>query len=633
MLLKVVAAVLLLGIASAASAAEAVEPAGPSAQGELAELSLEELGEVLVRSVSLRDEPIDTLAAAVYILSGQDIRRAGATSLPEALRLVPTLDVARADANQYAVSARGFNNVLANKLLVVIDGRPVYSPLFSGVFWEAQAVPMDDIDRIEVVTGPSTALWGTNAVNGLIHVITRRASATTGTAATGYVGDQDRGASLRHGWRVGDVGWIRAYAATLARGDTERADGSSVSDAARGWQAGFRGDLNDRGLDLTLQGDHYAGRSDQPATPPRSYDASHLLARAAGRTATGREWTVQGYVDRNLREHPGSFREELLTVDLVGQWGGTSGRHRWLLGAGYRWSHDEVSTGPAFTFKPEDRRLQWARAFAHDELAWGSDLKLSGSLSLEHNPYTGVEALPSLRAAWTPAAHLTLWGSLSRAMRAPSRVDREFFQPAEPPHLLDGGPGFDSERSTVLELGLRGTAGPALAFGATAFRHEHRGLRSVAATPSGLQFRNDIEGHTQGVQAWWRWHPHRSWRLDGGLVVLDQERRVRQGGQDFGGMAALGNDPDHWLQLRSSVDLSPHWTWDSQLRHVGRRPAPDVPAYTALDMRVAWRLRPSAELALAARNLTDERHAEWGVPANRVELRRSAWLQLRWTWP
>jgi iron complex outermembrane receptor protein len=253
-------------------------------------------------------------------------------------------------------------------------------------------------------------------------------------------------------------------------------------------------------------------------------------------------------------------------------------------------------------------------------------------MSLEHNPYTGTELLPQLRVAWSPAASVWLWGSLSRAVRAPSRIDRELYQPAEPPHALAGGPDFASEVSHVLELGLRAQPDPALSFGFTLFRHEHHGLRSLALTPEGAQFRNDIDGHSQGVQGWASWRALPAWRLDAGLVVLDQALRVRAGRTDLGGINALGNDPPYWASLRSSLDLGDTWRWQVQVRHVGDRPMPEVPAYTAVDTRVAWSPRPEMEAALAVRNATDPSHPEWGTAASRVELRRQVELQWRWAW-
>jgi iron complex outermembrane receptor protein len=622
-----------LAIACRAAVMTALLAAGP-AQGQaqlasLADLSLEQLRDIVVRTVSRFDEPLDRAAASVYVITADDIRRSGATTIPEALRLAPTLDVARADANQYAISARGFDNVLANKMLVLIDGRTVYTPLFSGVFWEAQDVLLEDVERIEVVSGPSTALWGSNAVDGLIHVITRSAKATQGAAVALDAGNRQRGAAARYGMEIGADGHVRLYAKSYDRSDTHRADGSSVVDRADGAQVGFRADWLRRDSVVTVQGDAYRGTIDQ-LTAARTFSGGNLLARWETRLAQGGDLTVQGYLDRTRRDHPQTFAETLDTADVVAEVARTLDRHRVLVGAGYRHADDQLTQFAALAFQPGSRRLTWTRVFAQDQLTLSPRLKFTAALSIERNPFTGTEPLPSVRLAWEPREGRLAWAALSRAVRAPSRVDRELFQPAQPPFLLAGGPDFRSEIADVLELGYRAQANPAWQYSLTLFHHEHSRLRSLAPTPAGLQFRNDIEGHTDGLEAWTRWRASPRWRIDAGLVLMNRKLAVRPGGVDLGGQAALGNDPRHWASLRSAFDVSPRITWDVSVRRVGARPLPDVPAYTAIDTRLAWHVTHDAEVALVLQNVADARHAEWGVATNRVELERSALLQMRW---
>jgi iron complex outermembrane recepter protein len=596
---------------------------------QLADLSLEQLRDVVVVTVSRFEERLDRAAASAYVITADDIRRSGATTIPEALRLAPTLDVARADANQYAISARGFDNVLANKMLVLIDGRTVYTPLFSGVFWEAQDVMLEDVERIEVVSGPSTALWGSNAVNGLIHIITRKAADTHGPGVSLNAGDRQRGAAVRQGLRLGE-GALRVYAKSYDRDDTHRANGTSVQDRANGTQVGFRADWALATQRITVQGDAYHGSIDQVPSA-RRFSGANLVARWERTYATGATLTVQGYVDHTERDHPQTFHERLDTVDVVAEYGfrPVPGHHL-LLGAGYRHADDRVTQFAALGFDPPSRGLAWTRLFVQDQFALAKPLTVTLATSLERNPYTGTEVLPSARLAWQIDEGRMAWAALSRAVRAPSRVDREFVQPANPPFLIAGGPDFRSEVSGVLELGYRAQSSRALSYSATLFHHEHRRLRSLAPTPQGLQFRNDIEGWTRGIEAWMRWRVAERWRLDAGVVARQERLRVRQDGVDAGGLAALGNDPRHWSSLRSSLDLSPRIAWDIGIRYVGARPQPLVPSYTAVDSRLAWRFAPDTELALVIQNVLDPRHAEWGVATNRVELERSAMLQLRW---
>jgi len=595
----------------------------------LADLSLEQLREVVVTTVSRSEERLDRAPAAAYVISADDIRRSGATTLPEVLRLAPALNVARADGSQYAISARGFNNVLANRMLVLIDGRAVYSPLFSGVFWEAQDVMLEDVERIEVVSGPSTALWGTNAVNGLIHIVTRNAAATQGLAVSVNAGDEQRGAALRYGMALGERGHLRAYAKSYDRSQTHRTDGTPIGDAAHGVQLGFRADWALPGESLSLHGDVYQGKVDQLPSA-RSFSGVNLLARWDKTLADGAEASLQAYVERTEREHPQSFTETLDTVDVVGQYGlRLFDVHRLLVGGGYRHSRDDTGQFTALGFLPPRRGLSWSRVFVQDRVSLTQALAATAAVSVERNPYTGTEVLPSLRLAWQMAENRMVWGAISRAVRAPSRIDRELVQPARPPYVLAGGPDFRSEVSNVLELGLRDQPAAALSYSATLFHYQHTRLRSLAPTPAGLQIQNGIEGWTRGLEGTARWRVNERWRFDAGLTLLQQRLTLRPGAIDLGGMAALGNDPRRWASLRSTLDIGPRWSWDVSLRYVGALPNPRVPSYTAVDTRCAWRITPDLEAALALRNLFDPGHAEW-TGSNRVESERSALLQLRW---
>jgi iron complex outermembrane receptor protein len=601
-----------------------------AAPTQLEELSLEQLRDVVVHTVSRLDERLDRAAASVYVITPEDIRRSGATTIPDALRLAPTLDVARADANQYAISARGFNNVLANKMLVLIDGRTVYTPLFSGVFWEAQDVMLEDVDRIEVVTGPSTALWGSNAVNGLIHIITRPASATQGPAISLAAGNRRHMMAGRQGVPLGNNGFIRGYAKAYGQSGTERTDGSPVNDASHGLQAGFRADWTLDRQAFTLRGDVYRGTANQ-MPEARRYSGANLLGRWEKTFNDGATLTVQGYIEQTRRTHPQIFEETLNNADFVAEYGFRPLKnHQVLLGAGYRHSKDDLGEFPVLAFIPSHRSMSWSRVFAQDRITLFPRLMATAALSVEKNPFGRTETLPSLRLAWQIDDARLAWASLSRAVRAPSRIDREFFQPAQPPFVVAGGPNFRSEVADVTELGYRAQASASWSYSVTLFQHEHRRLRSIAPTPAGLMLENDIEGRTRGMEAWTRWRASPRWRIDAGLVLLRQELQVRPGGVDVGGLAALGNDPRHWWTLRSALDIAPRVSFDVSMRHVGQRPQPDVPSYTALDARIAWSVTPTTEIALMLQNLADPLHPEWGAPANRVEFGRSALLQLRW---
>ena len=593
----------------------------------LAELSLEQLSNIVVTLAARREQRLADAPASVYVITADDIRRSGARTLPEALRLAPNLQVARADANQYAITARGFGNVLANKLLVMIDGRIVYSPLFSGVFWEAQDVMLEDVERIEVLDGPATALWGTNAFNGVIHVVSKPARATQGTLLVAGGGNRDRAASARHGGMTANGGHFRIHGLALDIEDTHRAGGVSVNDASKRGRAGFRYD-GPAGRDaLTLQGDAYRGDIDQGAGN-RDISGGNFLVRFERALGGSDSVAVQAYYDRAALDQ-NNFHERLATfdVDVQGRFQ-LDAKQLLTIGAGHRHQRDRVTNSAEQAFLPPDRNLDTAYAFVQDEIAITDRVAFTAGLKLEHNEYTGLEFLPSVRLRFQASPDHMAWAAVSRAVRAPSRIDRELFIPGRPPFALAGGPEFQSEVSNVVEGGVRGRFGSALSYSATVFRHEHDRLRSLEASSAGLVFRNGIEGHTSGIEGWLTFYPTPVWRLTAGGIELRQRLRAAPGVVDVGGLAALGNDPKRAYVLRSSLDIARDHELDVLVRHVGERPAPVVPSYTAVDVRWGWRLSPRVELSLTLENLTDDRHAEWGAPANRVEFERAWFLKV-----
>jgi iron complex outermembrane receptor protein len=604
--------------------------ASPST-GDLADLTLEQLSSIVVTSVSRRQESLASAAASIYVINADDIRRSGAISLPEALRLAPNLQVARADANQYAISARGFNNVLANRLLVLIDGRIVYSPLFSGVFWEAQDVMLEDVERIEVISGPGATLWGANAVNGVINVITRAASATQGPLLAVGAGNRERGSSVRYGGAIGS-GHFRVYGKHFDRDHTERANRTSVLDASARSQAGFRADWKLDGHNLTLQGDAYQSDIDQLTGGARDIAGTNVLARWSEERSDGTSLRVQAYYDRIERDQPGSIRDTLDIFDVEFQHGLVPGEgHRLLWGAGYRYADDRlVNLGPGLAFRPADRELTWYNVFGQHQWRLRSDLALTVGLKAEHNDYTGLEWLPSARIAWALTPERLVWSALSRTVRAPSRIDRELFLPASPPFFFAGGPDFRSEVSNVLELGYRAQPSQTLSYSVTAFYHDHSRLRSYEPRAGGVRVENRISGSTRGIEAWGTWRPVAAWRLDAGWV--EQRQRLAPDADSLGTLASAGhgNDPRRWIKLRSAVDLTSRHELDVMLRYVGALPSPVVPSYTAVDARLGWRVSRELELSLLLQNLFDRSHPEFGAAANRVEFRRGAFINVVW---
>jgi iron complex outermembrane receptor protein len=607
--------------------------AGAAAQtvASLADLSLEELSSIVVTSVSRRSEPLSQAPASVYVITGQDIRRAGVTSLPEALRLAPNLIVARVNAWDYAItSSRGFLSTLGTKLLVMVDGRNIYTPLFAGVTWDAHDVMLEDVERIEVISGPGGTTWGSNAVIGVINVITKSAAETQGTLASGYAGNREDGIAARHGGQAGKARW-RAYAKHFDRDNFERGDGVALRDGGRRNQGGFRADWQIERDALTLQGDAYEGQREE-AFGRRELSGVNLLGRWQRAFAGGASAEVQAYFDRSERDQARTFIETLEIADLEARYtGAPAGRHRFTVGGGYRRAYDRTGSDFGPVMVPSNRELQWLNVFAQDEITLRPDLVLTLGLRAEENSYTGWESMPSARLAWLAAPRHLIWTALSRAVRSPSRIDTDFAttSAAGPVPL---GPNFVSEVADVLELGYRAQPTARLSYSFTGFAHEYDRLRSLETRPGQpAQIENRVDGSTRGVEGWGALQVTERWRLSGGFVLLDQDLEREPG--STANAVGEARDPSHQWMLRSSHNLGAHLDLDLQVRRMGALPSPNVPAYTALDARLAWRATRALEIALAGQNLTDPSHPEFGAAPARAEIPRTILLSARLALP
>jgi iron complex outermembrane receptor protein len=608
---------------------------------DIGELSLEQLATIQVTSVSKRPESLADAPASIFVITGAELRRSSATTLAEALRLAPNLQVAREDARNYVVTSRGSANVFANKLLVLIDGRIVYSPLFSGVFWDAQDLILDDVERIEVISGPGATLWGANAVNGVINITTRGAGATQGTQAIMTAGSHERDSSLRHGGRLANGGHYRVYAKFAEAEDTETAAGQSTLSGWRRRQAGFRAGWGHSSANYVVHGDAYEGTLHQPGTLQGRIGGANLNGRMSRALANGSRLDLRAYWDHTTRKQPGAIEEHLDILDVQMQHGlQAAPAHQVVWGGGVRYARDRVQNDLNYGVLPGVMDMRWTNLFLQDEISVREDLKVTAGLKLERNSYTGLEVLPTLRLAWKPAANALWWGALSRAVRAPARVDRDFHVPTRPPVIngvplfgIAGGPDFQSEVARVGELGYRAQPSATLSASVTAFFSEYDRLRTLEPNPSGpgRVFSNLGWGRTRGLEAWGHWQAAPHWRLSAGAVVQRIRTGVEAGSRDSSGTTALATfDPSHYWTLRSQWDIAPHHELDATLRRVGGLDRTGVPAYTALDLRYGWRLSRSVDLALLVRNAADPGHAEWGSRASRSEIPRSVQLKLVW---
>ncbi|MFP5506611.1 MAG: TonB-dependent receptor plug domain-containing protein [Gammaproteobacteria bacterium] len=642
------------------SLALAVAASGPAHAANvhtaLVDLSLEELSNLEVTSVSKRAERLTDAAASIFVITADDIRSHGARSLPEALRLAPNLHVARTSASSYIITARGFSSSSANKLLVLIDGRSVYTPLFSGVFWDAQDVMLEDIERIEVVSGPGGTLWGTNAVNGVINIITRPARDTQGGLVAVGIGNREADGALRFGGTLGGNGHYRVYGKYFDRDGTRLMDGTSRDDGWHRGQVGFRADWSLPGNRISVHGNAYRGDVGQPEPGTitlngvdmdlDAIDISgvNLTARWDRDLDDGGTLMVQAYYDRTERTVPPTFAETLDIVDV--QFLHTLrpiGRHTLAWGAEYRHAWDDVDNSRYVEFLPASERLAWTSLFAQDEMQLREDLRFIAGARIEHNDYTGFEFLPNLRLAWNPIPEHMLWTAASRAVRSPSRLDRDthiplsaFVDPVPaglPTYVLDGGDNVRSEIATVYELGYRAQLTPAASFSATLFRADYDYLRSQEIHTGEINlffYANGMEGKTSGLEMWGSYQAAPNWRLSAGAMFLDMDLRRKPDSTDTNGPAVLGNDPSHQWQLRSVFGITPRHEFDLMIRRVGELPDPQVPAYTAVDARLGWQVSHDVELSLTLENLFDSAHPESGQQTFRGEYRRSAFLKMLW---
>ena len=609
----------------------------------LRDLSLEELGNIEVTSVSKTAEPLGEAPAAIYVITHEDIVRSGASSIPDMLRLAPNLQVAQVSANSYAITARGFNGATANKLLVLIDGRSVYTPLFSGVFWDVQAMMPEDIDRIEVISGPGATLWGPNAVNGVINIITRKSRDTLGALLAVEPGDFEHGARLRYGGTLGKAFTWRGYGMGFYRDNTVSTVGMPINDSWHNLQGGARVDWSSGADALTVQGDINEGEIDQRVPADQQLAGHNLLGRWTRRFDERSDLQVQAYYDFSKRLIPGGSGDRVSVYDLDIQHGFSLGqRHSMVWGGGYRVSQDTFINPPTGGYiSPTSRALKVGNMFVQDTIALADDLKLTLGTKFESNSYTGFKPMPSGRLSWQFSERQLLWGAVSRAVRTPARIDRDLYQNTGSIVLIGGGPDFKDETLTAYELGFRTELPSRFSVSVSTFYSDYQNLRSIELSPSGtlpatlggrtgflpITFVNNMQGYTYGAEVWGDYAVTDRWRLTAGYNALREHLELAPDSLDIGGIAAAGNDPRHQVSLRSSLDLPSNFHLDLRVRHVAALPNPAVPGYGEADLRLAWQAPSGLELSLVGVNLLHARHREFGTAS---EVPRHVKASARW---
>ena len=605
---------------------------------DLKKLSIEELTQLDVTSASRRIEPLQQATAAIVVLQQEDLRRAGITSLPEAMRLATGVFAARIFGAGWGITARGFAISTANKMLVMIDGRTVYSPVFAGVFWEAQDLMLADIERIEVIRGPGGSLWGANAVNGIISVITKRAADTQGTLVQTGVGTDNRAlAAIRHGGQWGGLDY-RVYGQFRADDDRELVSGGSARDDLQFGQAGFR--LEPAGTATTtwlLQGDLYSVRSGLADRSDTRMGGGNVLTRLSHQFSPESALQIQAYYDYTRRRVPLQYRALRHTFDVDVQQRMQRGRHTIVFGGGARASNgDDLGDGPGFFFDPRTRVSTLFSAFAQDEVALGRNrLFLTGGAKVERNDFSGVELQPTARIRWSPDNVHTAWGAVSRAVRMPTRFDTDLrIRLGNTGRLLiTGSDAFESENVVAYEAGYRTRPSSWMSIDVAAFANRYTDLRSqelpvVPGEPVVLG--NTLTARTSGVETSAAVQVGPRLLLRGSYSYLWKRFGRAPASRDVTGGASEANDPSHIGQLRASLDLPRQLELDATLWFASALPAPAVPGYAEMNLRLGWRPRPAFDLSIIGQHLLHDRHQEFAAGTPREYVARGIHVLATW---
>ena len=643
------------------------------AQPDLTALKIEDLMNVDVTSASKKEQKLSEVPAAIFVITQEDIQRSGATNLPDLLRMVPGLEVAQINPSRWAISARGFNGQYSNKLLVLIDGRTVYTPTFSGVFWDAQDVPLDLIGRIEIIRGPGATVWGANAVNGVINIISKNAGDTQGVLTTAEGGTLEHGGGMvRYGGRMGSRGAYRVFADGFEMGHFLTPDHLSAQDDWHRFHGGFRADTNLSARDsITIEGEGIRGnageRSDSLVSlqPPvnaildlrERFSGWNVLARWKRAVPAGSETSLQVYFDRSNRGDT-TYGIGLNTLDIDFQdhahWGR---RQDFVWGLGYRSNSDSTASTLRISFTPRELTTHIFSAFVQDEIAFHSNrVSLSLGTKFEHEYYNGFNLQPSARLTWTPDERTTLWAAVSGAQGTPSRVDTSirynyaaFPGPDNLPILISlfGNPALNNERLVATEAGLRKQLSEKISFDSTIFYNRYHDLVSEEAGATRLEtdpppehlvmptYLSDLlYGETQGAEIFANVKLAARWTISPGYTFLAMHLHPEATSLDTTTAPETeGGNPNQQAQLRSNVNLPWHWQWTTSAYFVGRLPAPKIPSYTRLDTNLAWQPWERLSLGLVGQDLLRNLHQEYAGP-DLTELpsliRRSAYARITW---
>ncbi|MFH2046317.1 MAG: TonB-dependent receptor [Pseudomonadota bacterium] len=644
---------------------------------DLTELSIQDLMEIEITTGSRKSQTIANTSAAAFVITQEDIRRSGVTSIAEALRMVPGLQVAKIDANKWAISSRGFNSRYANKLLVLMDGRSVYSPLFSGVFWDIQDTILEDIDRIEVIRGPGAALWGANAVNGVINIITKSTYDTKGGLVSAGAGKEERGfGNFRFGDSLGENACYRVFGKYADRDESKLSSGRDAADDWDIYTLGFRTDWNPTAADSVMfEGNHY--RSDGGQTilvpsliPPYSNsidedsksDGTNFLFRWSRILSNKSDMALQMYYDRT-RIQQSALNPTIDTYDLDFQhrffpWE----KHELLWGLGYRLIRDNIKSSFMVFVDPKSRTDDLLSAFVQDDITIVEDhLRLTLGAKIEHNDYSGFEFQPNVRALWTPDKHNSIWASFSRAVRTPSRSEHDVRanllvippgtsqNPSGFPMIISNitNDDFKSETLYAYEIGYRNKINELLSMDIAAFYNEYDHLRSSAynTTPVfelsplpphlvlPVNTTNEVYGNTYGVELSVEWKPLLWWKIKPSYSYLFMDLTSKSAEVAYLSETFDSAVPKHQFSFRSSMDLPMNLELDMWFRYVDEISSVNIDGYCMIDTRLGWKPTPNFELSVVGQNIFDSQHQEYKedyLNFATYEVERSFYLKATW---
>ena len=606
---------------------------------DLKRLSIEELSQIDVTTASRRDEMLSETSTAMVVIRQEDLRRAGVTTLPEALRLAAGVHAAQVFGQGWAISSRGFNISTANKLLVLVDGRSVYSPVFAGVFWESLDVFLPDVDRIEVIRGPGGALWGANAVNGIINVITKTASDTQGTFVRTGVGTDSRGfAGVRHGGRLAS-GSYRAYAQFRAEDDRELVAGGSARDDLQFVQSGFRMESTSQAsLGWLVQGDVFVARSGLADRDDVRMSGGNVVSRFTRAFSPSSRLQAQVYYDRTNRRVPQQYQGTRDTFDLdLQQEFSVGSRQNLVAGGGARVSHgDDFGDGPGFFFEPRERTSTLFGAFIQDEIAVKPDrLFVTLGAKVERNDFSGLELQPTSRVRLKLSSRHSVWAAASRAVRMPTRFDTDLRIriPNTERLLLTGSETFESENVVSVEGGYRGQPRRWLSVDVVGFSNRYTDVRSQelpAALGNPIVLANTLNTRSAGAEVMTSVQALSRWQLHGSYTYLWKRFEKDPDSRDFTNGVSEANDPAHQFRFRSYLDLGRNMELDGVVRFASALPFPVVDRYAELTLRLGWQPRPELDLSVIGQNLLHERHEEFAAATPREYLHRGVHVRIDW---